>query len=215
VALRLISPVIPETLQMFLWGALLIICSIYLSALDPLPRPSNGFAKFQKGVGIIALILGTSLLIGALMGGRDLLQPLSGINQGSRDQKPLSYHGSGLAFERITDLNQLDAYLKKSRGLPVMLHVSADWCTACKEMEEFTFTDPRVIKKLEGIKLLMADVTVSSEETIAFLKKFSLFGPPAVLFFDKEGREIPGTRVIGFQNAGEFLKTLDLAFEKN
>ena len=55
----------------------------------------------------------------------------------------------------------------------------------------------------------MADVTVSSEETIAFLKKFDLFGPPAVLFFDKEGREIPGTRVIGFQNADDFLKTLD------
>ena len=209
VAIWLISPIIPETLQMCLWGALLIMVSIYLSALDPLPLSSNGWVKFQKGIGIIALILGTSLLIGAMMGGRDLLQPLSGFNQGSKDQKNLSPHGSGPAFERITNLNQIDTYLKNSHGRTVMLHVSADWCTACKEWEEFTLKDPRVMKKLEGLKLLMADVTANSGETIAFLKKFDLFGPPALLFFDKEGREIPGTRVIGFQNADQFLKTLD------
>ena len=214
VALWLVSPVLPETLPMFLWGALLIICSIYLSALDPLPRPSNGLIKFQKGVGIIALILGTSLLIGAMMGGRDLLQPLSGIGHQSApvsDQKNPASPAAGLSFERITDLNQLDVYLKKNRGQLIMLDVSADWCTACKEMEYSTFRDPQVIEKAKGLKLLKADVTQSNEASIAFLKKFGLFGPPAVLFFDQAGKEIPETRVIGFHKAGDFLITLDKA----
>ncbi len=212
VALWLISPIIFEPLQLFLWGALLIVCSIYLSALDPLPHSSNGWAKFQKGIGIIALIVGVSLMIGALMGGRDLLQPLSGISQKSKESQDQKAHSSsipGLTFEKIPKLSRLGAQLNAAQGRTVMLLVSADWCTACKEMEEFTLKDPRVQERLKKVKLLNADVTKSDEETVTFLKKFGLFGPPAVLFFDQKGKEIPAARVIGYQNAEDFLKTLD------
>ncbi|MGC1403992.1 MAG: protein-disulfide reductase DsbD, partial [Thermodesulfobacteriota bacterium] len=212
VALWLISPIISETLQMFLWGALLIISSIYLSALDPLPLSSNGWVKFQKGIGIISLILGTSLLIGAMMGGRDLLQPLSGISQKSRessDQKNLPSPVPGLTFEKITNLGQFETQLKAAQGRTVMLFVSADWCMICKEMEGITFKDLQVRERLKRLKILDADVTKSDAESVAFLKKFGLFGPPAVLFFDQNGKEISETRVVGFQKAEEFLKTLD------
>ena len=212
VALWLISPIISETLQMFLWGALLVICSIYLSALDSLPLSSNGLAKFQKGVGIVTLILGTALLIGALMGGRDLLHPLSGIGRQATqtvDQKKPVTQVPGLTFKRITNLNELEAGLKNAQGQVVMLFVSADWCVSCKEMEEFTFKDPQVQERLKRLKILDADVTKSDEETVAILKKFGLFGPPAVLFFDQKEKEISEARVIGFQKAEEFLKTLD------
>ena len=155
VALWLISPIISETLQMFLWGALLIISSIYLSALDPLPLSSNGWVKFQKGIGIISLILGTSLLIGAMMGGRDLLQPLSGISQKSRessDQKNLPSPVPGLTFEKITNLGQFETQLKAAQGRTVMLFVSADWCMICKEMEGITFKDLQVQERLKRVK---------------------------------------------------------------
>jgi thiol:disulfide interchange protein DsbD len=212
VAFWLISPIIPDPLQLFLWGALLIICSIYLSALDPLPQSSTGWAKFQKGVGIIALILGASLLIGAMMGARDLLQPLSGISQKSKqyaDQKNPSFPVPELTLEKITRLDQFETRLKAAESPTVMLLVSADWCTACKEMEEFTLKDPRVQEKLKNIKILNADVSKSDAETVAFLKKFGLFGPPAVLFFNQKRKEIPEARVIGYQKAEDFLKTLD------
>ena len=64
-------------------------------------------------------------------------------------------------------------------------------------------------ERLKRLKILDVDVTKSDAESVAFLKKFGLFGPPAVLFFDQNGKEIPETRGIGFQKAEEFLKTLD------
>jgi thiol:disulfide interchange protein DsbD len=78
-------------------------------------------------------------------------------------------------------------------------------------MEAFTFSDPKVRAQLEGMLLLQADVTDNNEEHRALLKRFSLFGPPGIIFFDAQGREIRGLRVVGYQNAERFLKTLSLA----
>jgi len=112
---------------------------------------------------------------------------------------------SSLSFQRLTSLNQLEAQIKETQDRAVMLYVSADWCVSCKEMEILTFRDSRVKEKLNGVKLLKADVTQTNKETDALLKRFGLFGPPAVLFFDQKGREIPGTRVIGVKKADPFL----------
>ncbi len=122
---------------------------------------------------------------------------------------------SSLAFQRLTSLNLVDSYLKDAHGQPVMLYVYADWCVSCKEMEILTFRDSRVKEKLKGVKLLKADVTSTNEETNALLKRFGLFGPPAVLFFDQKGQEIPGTRVIGMQKASQFLITFDKALARH
>ena len=78
-------------------------------------------------------------------------------------------------------------------------------------MEKFTFSDPKVRAALDGMLLLQADVTGGSEADRALLKRFSLFGPPGIVFFDARGQEIKGLRVIGYQNAERFLKTLSLA----
>jgi thiol:disulfide interchange protein DsbD len=107
-------------------------------------------------------------------------------------------------------MSELDAKLQ-APGRPVMLDFYADWCVSCKEMEKFTFSDPRVRAKLDAMELLQVDVTGNSEEDKALLKRFSLFGPPGIVFFDAQGREIRGLRVIGYQNADRFLKTLELA----
>jgi thioredoxin:protein disulfide reductase len=90
----------------------------------------------------------------------------------------------------------------------VMLDFYADWCVSCKEMERFTFTDPAVQHKLAGALLLKADVTKNDADDRALLKRFALFGPPGTIFFDRNGREIDGARVIGFQNSDQFLRTL-------
>ncbi len=110
-------------------------------------------------------------------------------------------------FVRVDSVAELDAKLA-SPGKPVMLDFYADWCVSCKEMEHFTFSDPRVKKEFDGMLLLQVDVTANSAEHKALLKRFSLFGPPGIIFFDAHGREIKGLRVIGYQNAERFLKTL-------
>ena len=78
-------------------------------------------------------------------------------------------------------------------------------------MERFTFSDPRVRARLDGMLLLRADVTANTDQHKLLLKRFSLFGPPGIIFFDGRGREIQGLRVIGYQDAERFLKTLALA----
>ncbi len=117
--------------------------------------------------------------------------------------------GAPAGFARVASSAELDERLR-APGKAVMLDFYADWCISCKEMEKFTFTDPRVREKMDRMLLLQADVTANSDAHKGLLKRFSLFGPPGIIFFDAQGREIPGLRVIGYQNADRFLRTLEL-----
>ncbi len=206
VAIWIVSPVIPEFVVMLAWAALLIISAMYLHALDPLPQEASGFVRFWKGVGVISLVAGVALVVGALAGSRDPLQPLAGFRLASAEGGAPAK--GEVHFERVRSVAELDARLKNVSA-PVMLDFYADWCVSCKEMERFTFADPQVQARLAGMVLLQADVTANNAQDKELLKRFRLFGPPGIIFFDAQGREIPGLRVIGYQPADRFLKTLD------
>ena len=194
---------------MLAWAALLIIGAMYLHALDPLPEHASGYARFWKGVGVIALLAGAALVIGTLSGGRDVLQPLSGLRVAATPALP-DAAAQAVRFERVSTVADLDARLK-SVSQPVMLDFYADWCVSCKEMERFTFSDAKVKAELAQMVLLQVDVTKNTPEDQRLLQRYRLFGPPGIVFFDKSGREIPGLRVIGFQPADKFLHALSLA----
>ena len=198
-ALWIVSSLIPIAVQMGGWALLLIVPAIYLRAIDPLPPHAGSWPRIWKALGVIMLISGALMLVGALSGASDPLQPLSGLRGSPQASQ-------GLPFERVRTLDELEARIKTS-GQPVMLDFYADWCVSCKEMERFTFSDPRVRQQLAGWTLLQADVTANSEADQALLARFKLFGPPGILFFDRNGEERK-LRVIGFQNAEKFLATL-------
>ena len=202
VAIWIIAPVIPVAVQMFLWAMLLIGSGVFLRALEPLGADASGWDRLWKAVGILALLAGVAQAIGALSGARDPLQPLSGVFAESPAQKPLP-------FETVKALD-LDARLKTADRV-AMLDFYADWCVSCKEMERFTFSDPQVQARLGRMVLLRADVTANTADDKALLKRFRLFGPPGIVFFDAGGREIEGLRVIGYQSPEKFIKSLDLA----
>jgi thiol:disulfide interchange protein DsbD len=203
VAIWIVSPLLPAMAQLLAWAALAVGYAVFLRALDPLPAEARPATRLAKGAGVLLLIAGAALVVGALAGSRDPLRPLAGLLGG-----PPS--AAGVKFERVASSAQLDARLA-APGRPVMLDFYADWCVSCKEMESYTFSDPRVRAKLDRMLLLQADVTANSPEDKELLKRFSLFGPPGIVFFDAQGREIRGLRVIGYQDAERFLKTLDLA----
>ena len=207
VAIWLISPVVTPLVPMLLWSALLIISAIYLHALDSLPANASGFKKFWKGVGVIALVTGLALAIGALSGSRDLLQPLAGF-RGAAAGGAVASAEHGLKFERVKSVQELDARIAAAKGKAVMLDFYADWCVSCKEMERFTFNDPKVQARLKDTLLLQADVTANTEADKALLKRFRLFGPPGMIFFDHNGVE-QKYRVIGYEPPEKFLHTLD------
>ncbi|MEQ1772515.1 MAG: protein-disulfide reductase DsbD [Burkholderiales bacterium] len=203
-AIYMVSPVIPLAAQMLAWAALLIVSAVYLRVIDPLPQHAHGFQRFGKGVGVIALLAGAAFMVGAFSGAKDILRPLSGLIAG--ETAPAA--GETL-FKRVINSTELDTAIKAAAGRPVLLDFYADWCVSCKEMERFTFTDVQVKQRLAGMVKVQVDVTANNAEHQALLKRFRLFGPPGIIFFDKNGKEISGLRVIGFQNAERFSGVLD------
>ena len=203
-AIYIVSPVIPVVVQQLLWAALLIVPAIFLHALDPLPADAPGHRRLFKGVGVLSLLLGAAMLVGALSGHRELLQPLAGL----RGAAGGATGSTALPFEPVTSVSDLDTRLAAAGGRTVMLDFTAEWCVSCKEMEQFTFRDPQVRTRLKDVLLLQADVTANSPAQRELLARFGLFGPPGIVFFDGRGRELPG-RVIGFQPATTFLASIE------
>jgi thiol:disulfide interchange protein DsbD len=201
-AVWLVSPVVPALAVMLAYASILLVAAIYLYALDPLPHEAGGWRRFWKGVGVVMLIWGAALFVGALAGGRDPLQPLAILHSGGNG----GAIAAPLAFERVADLAALDARLQSvsATNRPVMLDFYADWCVSCKEMARFTFSDPDVRAQLAGFIRLQADVTANSEADKALLQRFGLYGPPGIIFFTAKGQEIPKLRVVGFLDAARF-----------
>lgn len=203
-AIWLISPLLPIAGQLGLWATLLIITAVYHQALDRLPNHASNAAKLGKGMAIILLLLGVALLIGALSGAKSASQPLANLiskNESASLDKPL-------VFERVKNLAELDDKLANTQGRTVMLDFYADWCVACKELEQFTFSDKKVQQLLKDTVLLQADVTANSDDDKALLKRFGLYGPPGIAFFNARGQEMRSLQTVGFQNAERFSKTL-------
>ncbi len=208
VAIWLLERVLPPSLTLALWSALLIVSAVYLHAADGLPVEATGWSRLWKGVGLLSLAYGILLLVGAASGGTDPLRPLAGLSGGGNQAIAVQAHE--LSFKQIHSLADLQRELDAAAraGKPVMVDFYADWCISCKEMEKYTFGNARVQQALESFVLLQADVTENNDDDKALLKRFGLFGPPGILFFDAKGQERKDLSVVGFKKPDEFLKVI-------
>jgi len=211
VAVWMLERIVPTSVNMLLWAALLIIPSIYMGAIDPLPSPASGWKKLWKGIGLLMLIYGTLLIIGVASGGKDLFQPLKGIG-GSSGAAMQEQH---LTFRQIKGIEGLEQALAEAKrnNQPVFLDFYADWCISCKEYEALTFTDPTVQQALAPAMLLQADVTPNDNQDQALMKKLGIFGPPALLFFDRSGNEVAAARLVQFMEAEAFAQHVQGALQ--
>ncbi|WMW81230.1 protein-disulfide reductase DsbD [Undibacterium cyanobacteriorum] len=190
-AIYMISPVIPAWTQMLAWGLLFAAYAVYQGFI----YKGKLASKFIAGV---FFILAAVQLLGVSTGGRDVFSPLAHLTGTQVHVK----------FQRVRSSVELDAVLAANKDKLVMFDFYADWCVSCKEMEKLTFVEPRVKAKLDQMLLLQVDVTANNVDDKALLKRFGLFGPPGIIFFDRNGQEISGKRVIGYQNADTFLASL-------
>lgn len=190
-ALWLVSPVLPPVVQMLGWAALLFGYGFYLL------RKHRHWGAMAAGAAFA--VLGGVQLVGAASGGRDALAPLAHLSGEAHRE---------LVFKRIKTVDDLDRELANTGGKTVMLDFYADWCVSCKEMEKLTFVDPAVQAKLANTVLLQVDVTANDADDKAMLKRFKLFGPPGIILFGADGKEIEDSRVIGYQDPKKFLNSL-------
>jgi thiol:disulfide interchange protein DsbD len=191
-ALWMVQPVLPTWLAMTGWGVLGVGYGAYLLFAGARSWPG-------KALGIVVTLLGALQLVGVATGGRDVLAPLGHLTGTAK---------AHVQFERVRSSAELDAALQQHAGKLVMLDFYADWCVSCIEMERFTFPEPRVKAQLDQMVLLQIDVTANNTDDRAMLKRFNLFGPPGIMFFDRQGRELSNKRVIGYQNADKFSQHL-------
>ncbi len=211
-ALWTATPLLPDAVLMMAWGSLLVLSGVGAGALEPLvPSMSPSLAAMvRKGCAVLLLLLGAIQWVGVASGSRSVLQPLDRLGSqlvadGSRIAAPGTPQ-TALPFVRVPAEQVMSRI--QSLGQPVMLDFYADWCVSCKEMEKLTFPDPAVSSALSAYQWLQVDVTRNTDADKALMKRFNLYGPPGIIFFDQTGKEVPGGRVIGFQPPERFLKTL-------
>ncbi|MFY0477574.1 protein-disulfide reductase DsbD [Achromobacter marplatensis] len=204
----MLIPVVPTWVQMAGWAFLAVVSAVMLRAFDALPAGAGAARMFGKGLGLLLALAAAAWLIGAASGGRDVLQPLSHLASRAGVPAGATAASGEVHFTRVRNNAELDALLAQSRQ-PVMLDFYADWCVSCREMERFTFTDPGVAQRMSGMLLVQADVTANNADDRALLKRFRLFGPPGIMFFEPGGKELPDARVVGFQDAKRFTESLD------
>ncbi len=204
VALWMVSPVLPPWALMLGAAGLLLGTAVYLGAFERIPDRITPRRALTKGVGLLLAVVAMLQLAGMASGGRDLLQPLQHIAAAQAATVSVAARGAAEPqFRTVANLSALDAAVQAS-SRPVMVDFYADWCVACKEFESLTLSDPEVRNRLAGLTLLRVDVTANSADDKALMRKYGLFGPPALLFFPPAGKEIEQARVIGFENAERF-----------
>ncbi|MCP3870990.1 MAG: protein-disulfide reductase DsbD [Gammaproteobacteria bacterium] len=212
VAIVLLERVLPPAVAMVLWGSLMVISAVYMGALNQLQVEASGWDRLWKGLGVVLLIYGALMLVGAAAGGKDTVQPLRGLGFAAGG----AAESGELHFKRIKTVADLEREVStaSAAGKPVMLDFYADWCVSCKEMERYTFSDPAVIAGLKDFVLLQADVTANDAEDQALLQgHFGLPGPPSIMFYGRDGEERQSYRVVGFMAADEFASHIQQAVQ--
>jgi thiol:disulfide interchange protein DsbD len=208
-AVYMISRFLPTAVTMSLYGILAIMSGVYLGATDSVSKNSSGWNRFGKGAGLVVMVYGLALLVGALGNGNSYTAPLKGVMSSAQTTQNTSQSHS-LVFQTVKGIEGLESALQQAsaEGRPVMLDFYADWCITCKEMDTLTFSDPQVQSLLQDALLVQADVTANDDDDQALLKAFDLFGPPGIIFYDPNGIEIPAARLVGYMPADKFTDHL-------
>jgi thiol:disulfide interchange protein DsbD len=214
-ALWIVWPVLGATAQMLLSALWLLVAAASLGLFSPPAGASSVWRRLGRGLGVALTVWAVVLLVGLAAGSSDPLKPLAvlaarsgpgdvaGAPSGAANAATAA---DSLTFAPVRSSTQLDQAVKAA-AQPAMLDFYADWCVSCKEMEKFTFSDPRVHARLQQLNLLRADVTANNPDDQTLLKRFKLFGPPGIIFFDPSGAEV--LRVVGYESADTFLHSLD------
>ena len=208
-AVWLSARVLGATAELLLYGVIGVFASVFFGAFDATSSEQSGGKKLLKGAALLAFIYSVLLIAGSFSGAKSALNPLEGFKNSGGAGVNLSKNEPN--FIAVSNLTGLENAVKSS-SKPVLIDFYATWCASCNELDEITFKDETVLKKLENFTLLRVDVTKSSSDDAQIMKKFGLIGPPAILFFHAGSDaqdELKNARLIGFYPPEKFLAHLE------
>ena len=195
--------------ELLLYGVIGVFASVFFGAFDATNAERSDGKKLLKGTALLAFIYSVLLIVGSFSGAKSALNPLEGFKNAGGAGVNLSKNEPN--FITVSNLAELENAVKSS-SKPVLTDFYATWCASCNELDEITFKDETVLKKLENFTLLRADVTKNSSDNAQIMKKFGLIGPPAILFFragSDAQDELKNARLIGFYPPEKFLAHLE------
>jgi len=200
-AIWMLERIVQGPVILLLWGALAIACGVYLGALERIPEGGSGWKSLWKSLGLVLLLLGAIEIVGAATGGEDWLRPLNHIRSAGQANQQ-----EQVTFQKIKSLTDLETAVVRANqdGRPAMLDFYADWCVECVRMERNTFGEPEIQALFDLVRPLQADVTDNDETDQELMKKYDIIGPPAILFFDRQGKEMRGHRLVGYFAPDDF-----------
>lgn len=204
-AIWMIARILPPFVALWLWAALLIGVGFELGGLGGRSGHRGPLQRIGQTAGVLSLIYGGTLAVGAVANADDPLRPLA----------PLTANGAArdtakLAFDKVEAPKEV-ADAIASGDKPTLLYFTADWCVSCDVLEREVFEDGRVQARLAGYRLLKVDVTDERPGSAALMSELAVVGPPTMLFVDHEGLEIPGSRIVGEIPAEAFIERIRLA----
>lgn len=212
-AIWMLSRILPGTITLALWAVLTFMAGVFMGGLTTFGPEASPAQKMGKGFGVLAMTWGVLMVLGAVTGGSNPLQPLASVSFGGAGGATVASHDE-LPFQRIKTVDDLDREIAAAsqQGKSVMLDFYADWCVSCKEMEAWTFTDAGVQTSLSNTVWLQADVTANDAEDKVLLDRFGVFGPPTIIFFGTDGEQRHGYEVVGYMEAETFAEHVRQAF---
>ncbi len=203
VAIWMLEKILDPSIIMIMYSILGIGFSFYLGVFE------KDHHFFKHSVAMIIFIYSVSLFIGFLAGSSSMLKPLGFLNQPAIIQNGVVENKKELSFTVVHSIQELDAVLADNEGKKILLDFSAEWCTSCKELEEITFKDADVMKKMSEFVLVRADVTANTDQEKELSQKYGVFGPPVLIFFDEDTQVQKSKTIVGFIEPDDFLAHLN------
>jgi thiol:disulfide interchange protein DsbD len=200
-----IQPIYPKWLFLALLGVAGIMIASFYGAFDPLEHPPTNAQRFRRGAMLALFLFGTAFAIAGTMMRLGLLDRVAAPVASSTAPGSSS---SPIVWKTYTPAD-FDAAV--ASGKPVIIDFMAEWCGACKELEELTY--PNVAADMNKFVLFKVDATESTDEINAYTTKYNIVGLPTLLFFQAGGKALPELSLTGFEEAGAFAKRLDAALK--
>ncbi|EJM89997.1 MULTISPECIES: protein-disulfide reductase DsbD [unclassified Pseudomonas] len=209
-AIGLLSRVLPGQITLLLIGLLAGGVGLFMGALEFVYKPPR--KRLGQLLGMFLLFYALACWYGAFSGQTDPFNPIGQprvVNSNEQSQNTSDW-------QTVTTPAELDRVLAeaKSSGTPLLLDWYADWCISCKVIEHKVLNDAQVVERLKGYRLIRFDITASNAEQRALLDRYTLFGPPALMFFGKDGVERADVRVIGEISATDFAERVSKANDR-